>query len=296
LWQALAAHHDYRRLSMSHTLKSKIGLLIASCGCVFAPVQACTIFVLTDTNRVLFSNNEDSPDPQTRISFVPADDGPSSDSRRYGCVYVGYENGWAQGGMNSEGLAFDWVAGYKERWERDTKMNSTTGNPAERMLESCATVEEAVHFFQTHWEPSFSYARILIADRTGASVTIRARNGRLDAHIMKQSCGFGYSDAILDKMLAENSTPTLTNAANILRAAKQEGRNATKYSNVFDLKSGDIFLFRFPERPQAVKLNLAEELKKGRHFYDIPKIRDELVRESKSAPSNTALKPTAVAP
>ena len=27
-------------------------------------------------------------------------------------LYVGFDNGWAQGGMNTAGLAFDWVAGY----------------------------------------------------------------------------------------------------------------------------------------------------------------------------------------
>jgi hypothetical protein len=44
-------------------------------------LQACTIFVLTDTNRVLFCNNEDATSPMTRIWFVPAGEG-----RRYGRV------------------------------------------------------------------------------------------------------------------------------------------------------------------------------------------------------------------
>ncbi|HKX62154.1 MAG TPA: hypothetical protein VJS65_09925, partial [Verrucomicrobiae bacterium] len=69
-------------------------------------VQACTIFVLTDTNRVLFCNNEDSTSPMTRIWFVPAGEG------RYGCAYVGFDNSWGQGGLNTEGLAYDWVAGW----------------------------------------------------------------------------------------------------------------------------------------------------------------------------------------
>ena len=74
--------------------------------------------------------------------------------------------------MNTKGLAFDWVAGFKEKWERDPKLKKVKGNPAERMLESCASVEEAIAFFQSHWEPSFSYAKILIADSTGAGEII----------------------------------------------------------------------------------------------------------------------------
>ena len=245
--------------------------------------QACTIFTLTDTNRVLFCNNEDWKDPQTRIWFVPTSRQFWSGSKRYGCAYVGFGNKWGQGGLNTEGLAFDWVAGYQERWERDPKMKmkSTRGNPAERMIETCATIEEAVAFFQSHWEPSFSYAKIMVADRTGASVIIGAANGKLDIKMAKQSRGFGYGDHIIDKMLAEAPTPTLTNAANILLKAKQQGKYATKYSNVFDLKSGDIYLFRFPDQSEGIKLNLAEELKKGRHFYDIPKIGELVMQKPK---------------
>lgn len=244
-------------------------------------IHACTIFTLTDTNRALFCNNEDWKDPQTRIWFGPSSRGLWWKTKRYGCAYVGFGNGWAQGGLNTEGVAFDWVAGYKERWQRDPKMKSTKGNPAERMLESCATIEEAVAFFQRHWEPSFSYAKILIADRTGASVIIGAADGQLDIKPAKQSRGFGYGGQVVGRMLAEIPAPTLANAAKILQAARQQGQYATKYSNVFDLRSGDIFLFRFPDQPDAVKLNLAEELKKGRHFYDIPKISEQLMNKSK---------------
>jgi len=252
------------------------GLALAFFPSVSMPVHACTIFVLTDTNRALFCNNEDWKDPQTRIWFVPHSRGFSSDTNGYGCAYVGFGNGWGQGGVNIEGLAFDWVAGYKASWQRDPKMKSTKGNPAERMLESCATVQEAVAFFQSHWEPSFSYAKILVADRTGASVIIGATDSQLDIKMVKESRGFGYGGQVVERMLAQDAAPTLANAAKILQAASQQGQYATKYSNVFDLKSGDIFLFRFPDQPDAVKLNLADELKKGRHGYDIPKAAEQV--------------------
>jgi hypothetical protein len=49
---------------------------------VAVSVQACMTFVLTDTNRELFCNNEDWANPMTRIWFVPARED------RYGCAYV----------------------------------------------------------------------------------------------------------------------------------------------------------------------------------------------------------------
>ncbi len=193
-------------------------------------------------------------------------------------AYVGFGKQSPQGGVNTEGLAYDWVAGYQEKWDRDpkAKMNGVTRNPSGQMLESCATVEEAVAFFRNHWVPHFSYAKIMVADRTGASAIMGAKDGQLDVQILKQSRGFDYGGEIVKERLAENLAPTLANAANILRAAKQEGQYATKYSNVFDLRSGDIFLFRFPEHPEAVKLNLVEELKRGRHSFNIPGIEKQL--------------------
>ena len=245
--------------------------------------QACTIFTLTDTNHVLFCNNEDWKDPETRIWFVPGGRRLLLGSKRFGCAYVGFGNMWPQGGVNTEGLAFDWVAGYKEKWEKDPKhkMKSAKANVSAQLLETCATVEEAVTFFQSHWNPHFSYSKILVADRTGASAIIGAKDNRLDIQVMKKSRGFGYGGQILEKMLAKDSPPTLTNTASILNAARQQGQYATKYSNVFDLRSGDIFLFCFPEQPEPVKLSLAEELKQGRHFYNIPKVKEELDQHSK---------------
>jgi hypothetical protein len=254
------------------------GLLISIC---VSSSKGCTIFMLTDGNQALFCNNEDWKNPKTKIWFVPGGKQFWSGKKRYGCAYVGFDNGTGQGGLNTEGLAYDWVAGFKEKWERDPKMKTVKGTSTERMLESCATVEEAIAFFQTHWEPAFSYAKVLVGDRSGASVIIGARDGKLDVREAKQSRGFGYRGQLVEKMLMEDPVAALGNAARILRAARQEGHYATKYSNVFDLKSGDIFLFRFPEQEAGVKVNLVEELKRGRHTYDIPKLDEQLAAQAK---------------
>jgi hypothetical protein len=256
---------------------SKIYLIELACVLLLAtfisvPASSCTIFVLTNGQRVLFCNNEDYSNPKTRIWFVTAGDG------HYGCLYVGFDNGWAQGGMNTKGLAFDWVAGYTEKWKPERGMKKVRGNPSERMLETCATVEEAIAFYKTHREPSFSYARILIADRSGTSVIIGARDGHLQFEKANQSRGFGYNGAIAETMLAKSPEPTVANGAIILRACLQKGQYATKYSNVFDLKSGDIFIFQFPEREDTVNLNLVNELSRSSHYYDMALIHQQLTK------------------
>jgi hypothetical protein len=243
------------------------------------PALACTIFVLTDGDRVLFCNNEDWSNPRTRIWFVPAAPG------RHGCAYVGFDDDWAQGGLNTEGLAFDWVAGFKERWDPDPEKATAKGNSAQRMLETCSTVDEAIAFYRKHHEPSFSYGKMLVADRAGASAVIGARGGRLHAETTARprglGLGFGMRGDFAAKMLAAEPDPTPANAAAILKATRQEGRYATKYSNVFDLKSGEIMLVYISDRDNTTKLNLSEELKKGSHFYDIPDVSEQSTRKLK---------------
>lgn len=253
-------------------LQSRFAFACAFLSLMSATVQACTIFVLTDTNRTLFCNNEDWSDPKTAIWFVPGEEG------RYGCAFVGFTDGFAQGGVNTEGLACDWVAGYKGTRDPDPNRKPPNGNSVARMLETCTTVEQAIAYYEKTEEKGFLHARVLVADRTGASVIMRATDGRLQFDRMNQCRGFGAGGEIVAKMLKEKPDSTVTNAATILRAARSEGQYATKYSNIFDLKSGEIFLLPSPDQKEMITLNLQAELKKGVHYYDLPRISEQLAQ------------------
>src|SRR6185369_1805347 len=110
------------------------------------------------------------------------------------------------------------------------------------------------------------------------SVIIGGKDDQLQVEQANQCRGFGYGAATLNRLLTKTTEPTVGNGVRILRAAMQKGPYATKYSNVFDLKSGDIFLFPFPDREDEVKFNLALELKKGGHYYDMPQIHEQLTQ------------------
>ena len=245
-----------------------VGFTLALSSLFIVSAYSCTIFVLTDSKRTLFFNNEDYSNPSTHIWFLPRKNG------QHGRAYVGFDNGYAQGGVNTEGLAFDWVAGYKdgEGYVPDGKLEAVSGNPTEKMMETCATVEEAIGFYQKYQETTFSYARIMIADKTGASVIIGAKNGKLYFDQSHQSRGFGYGGNTLTQLLSQAPKPTLKEGLPILQACYQDGLYATKYSSVYDLRSGEIFLLPAGENKEMTKLNLEAELAKGRHTYDIPQI------------------------
>lgn len=145
--------------------------IITVIGCLFfvVPSYACTIFVLTDSKKTLFFNNEDYSNPATRIWFLPPGKG------YYGAAYVGFSDRYEQGGVNTEGLTFDWVAGQKQAYLPAAGLRKVRGNPTERMLESCATVVQAIAFYQQYQDTTFSYATILIADKTGPPSLLEPR-------------------------------------------------------------------------------------------------------------------------
>lgn len=237
-----------------------------------APLSACTIFVLTDEDDALFFNNEDWSNPATRLWFVPAGEG------HLGCVYLGFDDDWAQGGMNTAGLAFDWVAGFADDYAPDPALRRVRGNPSQRMLETCTTVDEAIAFYRTHREPSFGRARLLVADRRGASVVIGARDGRLFFDRSNASRGFGYGARVLQQRLAMPPAPSLETGVEILRACVQEGPTATRYSNVFDLKRGALFIYAAPRDPEPIRIDLEPELGRGGHWFELPRLAAQLAQ------------------
>jgi tetratricopeptide (TPR) repeat protein len=66
--------------------------------------HSCTAFLASHRDVVLAGNNEDYINPQTRVRFVPSEDG------RLGRIYFGFDNLYLQGGMNERGLFFDGFA------------------------------------------------------------------------------------------------------------------------------------------------------------------------------------------
>jgi hypothetical protein len=242
------------------------------------PARACTVFVLTDATHALFCNNEDWSDINSRIWFEPAGQG------FFGAVYVGFENGWIQGGLNTEGLAFDWVAPFSEDWEPDPRSATIRGNPSRRMLETCAAVKDAIAFYRTHNERAFFYSKILVADKTGASAIIGFSDGQLKVEQDHRSRGFGVGRRTLNAALARQPDPTVAEGFKILRECRQTGQYATKYSNTYDLRSSEIFLYPLPNSDDLVKLNLSAELKKGAHYYEMPQIQEQLTQVPRPLP------------
>ena len=235
-----------------------------------APTLPCTGFLLVGDGRVLFGNNEDYRDPETRVWFVPARDG------RHGVMYLGFANGFPQGGMNDAGLAFDGFATAEHPLTGQEGKLAMWGNPIVRAMETCATVDEVVALLEgIDLRPLLTRAMLFFADASGDSVIVEG-----DTFLRKQGpfqlvTNFYQSDfdddlaqcprfAAATEVLESRAPASVELCTRALSASAQRGQEvATLYSNVFDLEARTAHLYLFHDFEHAVVLDLAEELAKG---------------------------------
>lgn len=260
-------------------------LALALALAALAPASACTIFGASGDGAVLVGNNEDHDDPNSMVWFAPASQGG------YGNVTFGFADGYPQGGMNDQGLFYDFFAVGEFRacpllagqvlpsgeaaesapgWQELLEMYGRYGMPAKKMLETCATVEEAVAFFQTHYEGVFGYAYILVADRGGASCTITWNWEKGELSVNRKAGDFQVigtgSKAVFGAM---NGTGYAASADFFRDLLKMTAVDITAYSNIYDLNTGSVTVYRQGDFESAWRFELTQELQKGRREYKL---------------------------
>lgn len=260
-------------------------------------VHACTNFKIKDDQTLYFGNSEDhalSQISDTFITFVPRGQTWYDGSKlKYGAVVVGYGNGsgnsWVQGGMNEKGVAFD-----------STSVPHTEPNLHDERLPflvpeifCCESISEVIEYKETHgvYQQDGSVQSFYV-DESGESVVFHigedgefnfirndgsfqlATNYYVDDPSRRKPGSdalrrYDAAEKILNS-IAVNEGISIESIASVLDAVHFEGPAVnTLYSNIFDVTNGDIYLYYFHQFGEVVKLNLDEELAKGRHAYRI---------------------------
>ncbi len=240
-------------------------------------LSACTIFTASKGGKVLAGNNEDFCGTNTIIHFFPPSEG------KYGGVFVGIKGeSNFQGGMNDQGLFFDGASTQKVKMTPQDLPEYPGEFVLEEILEKCSVVEEALVLIKKCAMPYLNGCHILIADKTGNAVIIEWGNDKLNIIPKKKdymiATNFNFTET--DKFsppciryeIAENSLKNTEDISielfrSILSTAHYEWKYPTQYSNICDLKNGDIYLCYFHNYTNMLKFNLEEEFKKGEHWY-----------------------------
>ena len=241
------------------------------------PDQGCSVIYATDGELVLGGNNEDYYNPLTKVWFIPGEDGA------FGRVYFGFNDYYAQGGMNDQGLFFDGLA-LEDTFPVSTEGKELyQGNLVDRAMRECATVDCVAGLFERYYSYEAWWWQLLFGDATGesaiieADAIIRQRGGYQVATNFSQSTTppeesrcWRYKTAV--EILEGMETLSVEAMRDLLDAVHQNGPAYTLYSNVYDLKNRLVYLYLFYNYDDVVVLDLEEELAQGYHDYDLPSL------------------------
>jgi tetratricopeptide (TPR) repeat protein len=243
-------------------------------------LDACTIVMASRGGIVLAGNNEDYSDPFTSIWFIPVSD------KEYGRVCFGFGNSYSnpQGGMNDKGVFIDANALSPTGWKPEEGKPTFNGHLIDYVLARCASVEDAIQFFKKYNFPSLARAKFPIADRTGASIVVEWGQGKLQ--IVRKSGYYQISTNFVqtnfkpknypcyryktaDQIFGKAKKLSVDLIREILSATHAEGNYPTTYSNIYDLKNGEVYVYNFHNFEDVVKLNLQGALKKGKRIQEV---------------------------
>jgi len=241
------------------------------------PASACTLFYAADGDVMLGGNNEDWHIPLTKLWFVPAQDG------KYGVAYVTFTNHLSiQGGLNDQGLFFDYLAVPPREVEPTPDKARWNAHPLRKIMEECATVDEAVEMLETYNRTFMRRVMIFLGDAQGESAIVEAEavirkqgafqvstNFRQSLTPPEEAARPRYRRAT--RMLSQADGFTVDLFRRICDAVHQDGKNnKTLYSTIYDTKKKLIYLYHFHDYENVVVFDLAEELAKGERILEMP--------------------------
>ena len=240
----------------------------------------CTVIYGVDEENALGGNNEDFTDSETRIWFLPQEDG------KFGRALVGYDNYIWQGGMNDQGLFFDAMSieePYKV--EQGNKPKYQGSLPA-KALETCADVDCVLDLFDRYHAYDTWVFQFMFGDASGNSVIIEPyqtnHGGRflvgtnfLQSIVDENSCRYCDRYWTARSMFENSESISIELMRDILNATQLEGDYPTQYSTIYDLKENLIYLYLFHNFDEVRIFDLDEELAKGYHELIMENLFDD---------------------
>jgi hypothetical protein len=275
-------------------------MLLAFCisGILCQDVQ-CTIFTVVEGDRVFFGNNEDWHAKDLIIGFYP------ESSEGFGSVNFGHMDGNGnyqyEGVVNERGLAWDVNSIPKMRLKEDAEKDFHVyeDNFFYQLSKKIETVDEAIEFSRNFSFGKKFESQIHVTDRYGNAVVIGpGENGEMaytrktqgDGYLVSTNFNlstpekgprdfrYNLASEMLDDFSSEKSSGYL---GKILEAVSLNTLSSfTLYSNVYDLGKGDIYIYYMSQYDQVVKLNIEEELSKGKRVIPLKDLFPEEISKA----------------
>ena len=234
----------------------------------------CTVIYGVDGENVLGGNNEDFVNPNTRIWFLPPEDG------KFGRALVGYDHFFWQGGMNDQGLFFDAMSVEEAVKVEQGDKPKYQGSLPSKALESCADVDCVLELFDEYHAYDTWMFQFLFGDASGKSVLIEPHQVSHGGRFLVGTNFFQSTTDVNDcrycdrywtaRSMFENSDRiSIELMRDILSATHLEDSYPTLYSTIYDLNEKMIYLYLYHNFEEVRIFDLDEELAKGFHVYDM---------------------------
>ena len=239
-------------------------------------VHSCTIFYASKNNKIFAGNNEDWEDPYSKMWFYPPE------NNKHGWIKFGWGSGFPQGGINDQGLFWDASScAYLAMPISEANKEKYTGALMQKVIEECANIEEALEIFTNYYCEDQYKAQYLVGDSLGNSIIVEGDNFISMEGNYQVLTNFYHSNPDLGghpcwrheiaiNMLSSNYDLTSYFMGSVLAATHQEGKYPTQYSNIYDLKNTQIYLFHYHNYEEFIKFDLLNELDKGYRSFNIP--------------------------
>ena len=234
--------------------------------------SGCTVIYGFDEYNALGGNNEDYPDPETRIWFLPPESG------KFGRALVGYEGFIWQGGVNDQGLFFDAMSIENAYQVEQGNKTPYPGTLPAKALEVCADVDCVLDLFERYHAYDTWVFQFMFGDASGNSVIIEPhkiiRGGNfqvgtnfLQSETNENDCRYCERYWIARSMFERAESISVELMRDILSATQLGVDSPTQYSTIYDLKENLIYLYLFHDFENVRVFDLDQELEKGKHVY-----------------------------
>ncbi len=236
-------------------------------------VFPCTMYKITKNGKTVVGNNEDWLSPNSQFWYEPAING------KYGVMYMGLLNNFAQGGINEAGLVFDGFANpYLPVNNTEGKTNMYIGTAIKNIMQEMQTVEEVKNYLSTINLSSLSSSQIVFVDRTGTYLIAEGDELIIGKEKEKAFSNFYYSQTSSEEEVAlenfqrgikflKNSKgkPSLSYCGRAMQEFSSSKLFGTQYSTIYDLNSLKVRVYLFHDYSEYVEIDLKKELNKGAH-------------------------------
>lgn len=257
----------------------RIGLLMTILAlCSFQFTLSCSVFKITENGKTIVGNNEDYYKPSTKIWFAP-----ENEYQKYGVAYLGFDDGFSQGGLNSEGLFFDGFAmSYLAVNDTVGKLMIPNTEYLPYIMNNFSNVREVRDYLKTINLHHLTTSMYLFVDKTGEYLIVEGDSLIIDNEAIFMLSNFYPSQTVSQDDVKipffQNGKSYIKN--NLLKADFQTcssvmsnlHQSFTQYSSIYDLSNGNIKIHHFHNYDDAVEFKLSTELSQGVHEYIIPEL------------------------